>query len=267
MAEIQHGGSKVRILLGGLMMLMMGGLASASIDVMPFNDQAQEQQFHQLTQQLRCPKCQNNSIADSDSMIASDMRQKVYHLLQEEKSHQEIVDYMVVRYGYFVTYDPPLNPLTLLLWALPIAIIVAGSWVIVSRTRRPVRLEPGSFPDKKFSGRKPSGSVIYIPGMCIALGISVLCYNQTGSYQQVKILQQANARMPDLLKRALSAQEKPLNPEERAYLMLALRTRLKSAPDNVEGWILLGRLAMTEGDSEMATEAYAHASRLQSQKQ
>ncbi len=65
-------------LLPGMVMLMLvlviSGSARATTDVMPFKDEAQEQQFRQLTEQLRCPKCQNNSIADSNAMIATDMR-------------------------------------------------------------------------------------------------------------------------------------------------------------------------------------------------
>ncbi|WP_231391183.1 cytochrome c-type biogenesis protein, partial [Salmonella enterica] len=117
-------------LLPGMVMLMLAlvisGSARATTDVMPFKDEAQEQQFRQLTEQLRCPKCQNNSIADSNAMIATDMRRRVYDLMQEGKSRQEIIDYMVARYGNFVTYDPPLTPLTVLLWVLPLAAIVAG---------------------------------------------------------------------------------------------------------------------------------------------
>ncbi|WP_258364017.1 cytochrome c-type biogenesis protein, partial [Salmonella enterica] len=120
-------------LLPGMVMLMLAlvisGSARATTDVMPFKDEAQEQQFRQLTEQLRCPKCQNNSIADSNAMIATDMRRRVYDLMQEGKSRQEIIDYMVARYGNFVTYDPPLTPLTVLLWVLPLAAIVAGGGV------------------------------------------------------------------------------------------------------------------------------------------
>ena len=65
----------MRILLSVLMLLFSAN-ALATIDVMQFKDETQEQQFRQLTEQLRCPKCQNNSIADSNSMIATDLRQK-----------------------------------------------------------------------------------------------------------------------------------------------------------------------------------------------
>lgn len=132
-------------LLPGMVMLVLviAGSARATTDVMPFKDEAQEQQFRQLTEQLRCPKCQNNSIADSNAMIATDMRRRVYDLMQEGKSRQEIIDYMVARYGNFVTYDPPLTPLTVLLWVLPLAAIVAGGWIIVARARRVGRLRAG----------------------------------------------------------------------------------------------------------------------------
>ena len=84
-----------------------------------FKDEAQEQAFREITSQLRCPKCQNNSIADSNAMIAADMRQKVYELMQQGKTKGQIVDYMVARYGHFVSYEPPLTAGTVLLWLGP----------------------------------------------------------------------------------------------------------------------------------------------------
>ncbi|MTD42509.1 cytochrome c-type biogenesis protein CcmH [Erwinia sp. CPCC 100877] len=120
----------------GLMALMMALGVRAAIDTYSFKNEAQEQEFRQLTEQLRCPKCQNNSIADSNAMIAADMRQKVYELQQQGKSRQQIIDYMVARYGHFVTYEPPLTPLTILLWLIPALCVVAGAAIIVIRGRR-----------------------------------------------------------------------------------------------------------------------------------
>ena len=125
----------MRFLLG-VLMLMISGSALATIDVLQFKDEAQEQQFRQLTEELRCPKCQNNSIADSNSMIATDLRQKVYELMQEGKSQKEIVDYMVARYGNFILYDPPLMASTLILWLGPLLVIVIGVVTVVVRSRR-----------------------------------------------------------------------------------------------------------------------------------
>ncbi|HFE6824821.1 TPA: cytochrome c-type biogenesis protein, partial [Klebsiella pneumoniae] len=91
-----------------LLALMLTGQAWAAIDTWQFKDEAQEQAFREITSRLRCPKCQNNSIADSNAMIAADMRQKVYELMQQGKTQEQIVDYMVARYGNFVSYEPPL---------------------------------------------------------------------------------------------------------------------------------------------------------------
>ncbi|UKE84222.1 cytochrome c-type biogenesis protein [Pectobacterium colocasium] len=132
----------------GALLLSFSVLASS--EVLHFDNDTQEQQFRELTMQLRCPKCQNNSIADSNSMIASDMRQKVYELMQQGQTKEQVVDYMVDRYGYFVTYEPPITPFTILLWLLPALFLVAGAWMIIRRAHR-IRStkEPMSEQDKK----------------------------------------------------------------------------------------------------------------------
>ncbi|OUY67494.1 cytochrome c-type biogenesis protein CcmH, partial [Klebsiella pneumoniae] len=110
-----------------LLALMLTGQAWAAIDTWQFKDEAQEQAFREITSQLRCPKCQNNSIADSNAMIAADMRQKVYELMQQGKTKGQIVDYMVARYGHFVSYEPPLTAGTVLLWLGPGLFVLAGA--------------------------------------------------------------------------------------------------------------------------------------------
>ncbi|ACT13448.1 MULTISPECIES: cytochrome c-type biogenesis protein [Pectobacterium] len=132
----------------GALLLSFSVLASS--EVLRFDNDAQEQQFRELTMQLRCPKCQNNSIADSNSMIASDMRQKVYELMQQGQTKEQVVDYMVDRYGYFVTYEPPITPFTILLWLLPALFLAAGGWMIIRRAHRIKSVkEPMSEQDKK----------------------------------------------------------------------------------------------------------------------
>ncbi|WP_165311919.1 cytochrome c-type biogenesis protein [Vibrio ziniensis] len=108
----------------------------AAIDVYDFDTQAQEAQFHELSNTLRCPKCQNNSIADSNAALAQDLRQKVYEMTKQGKSKDEIVDYMIARYGNFVTYNPPLTPSTAILWLAPISVLVVGLAMIIFRTKR-----------------------------------------------------------------------------------------------------------------------------------
>ncbi len=116
--------------------VMLAWGAHATIDTYEFKSEQQEQQYRELTEQLRCPKCQNNSIADSNAIIASDMRLKVYELMQEGKDKQQVIDYMVARYGNFVTYEPPLTPATLILWLGPLLFVLVGGVVILMRTRQ-----------------------------------------------------------------------------------------------------------------------------------
>ncbi|MBH5325370.1 cytochrome c-type biogenesis protein CcmH [Salmonella enterica] len=222
-------------LLPGMVMLMLAlvisGSARATTDVMPFKDEAQEQQFRQLTEQLRCPKCQNNSIADSNAMIATDMRRRVYDLMQEGRSRQEIIDYMVARYGHFVTYDPPLTPLTVLLWVLPLAAIVAGGWIIVARTRRRVRLRREPLPaDTPVCGAR-AGWGVYVPGAVIALGTA------TGAY--------ANAYRLD-----------PKNSDAALGYAEAL-TRSSDPEDNRRGGELLRRLVSRDHTDIRVLSLYA----------
>lgn len=115
--------------------------AYATIEVYEFDTTAQEQQFKELGNTLRCPKCQNNTIADSNAALAVDLRQKVYEMTAEGKSKQEIIDYMIARYGNFVTYNPPLTPATSILWLGPIAVVVIGFSLIILRSRRTRRVE------------------------------------------------------------------------------------------------------------------------------
>ncbi|MEA9389103.1 cytochrome c-type biogenesis protein [Acerihabitans sp. TG2] len=116
--------------------LLFSVQVGAAIDIRHFASIEQERQYRELTEQLRCPKCQNTSIADSNSIIAADMRAKVYQLMEQGQGKQQIIDYMVARYGYFVTYVPPLNPLTIFLWLGPLLLVVIGGALIILRTVR-----------------------------------------------------------------------------------------------------------------------------------
>ncbi|MEJ2764119.1 cytochrome c-type biogenesis protein [Photobacterium sp. MCCC 1A19761] len=124
------------LLLGLGLALSLALPVTAAIDVYEFESAAQEKDFHELTATLRCPKCQNNSIADSNAELAKDMRQKAFEMLHEGKSKQDVVDYMIARYGNFVTYDPPLMLSTIILWLGPVLFIVIGFTVLVARSRK-----------------------------------------------------------------------------------------------------------------------------------
>ncbi|MDU3900914.1 cytochrome c-type biogenesis protein CcmH [Haemophilus sp. SZY H35] len=113
--------------------LLFSSVAFSAIDALNFSSPQQESDYHQLTQSLRCPQCQNNNIADSNATIAVDMRGKVFELLQEGKSKNDVVDYMVARYGNFVTYDPPMTASTLVLWIAPLLLVLLGVVFLLRR--------------------------------------------------------------------------------------------------------------------------------------
>lgn len=135
-----------------LVMVTLGVLMTAplpaAIDAFEFDNPQQEQRYRALISELRCPKCQNQNIADSNAPLAADLRQKVYGMLQQDQSDTEIINFMTARYGDFVTYRPPLKPLTWPLWFGPLAGVVLvgiglGLWIRRrGRTVSPVELDP-----------------------------------------------------------------------------------------------------------------------------
>ena len=119
--------------------LTLTGVAHAAIDTYEFANDAERDRFRELTKELRCPKCQNQDIADSNAPIATDLRREIYRMLGEGKDNQQILDFMVARYGDFVLYKPALTSKTAVLWFGPLALLVGGLvviGVIVGRRRR-----------------------------------------------------------------------------------------------------------------------------------
>ena len=106
--------------LFSISLLFSAGSALAAEEIHKFTSPEQKKLYEVLTDELRCPKCQNQNIADSNAGIAKDLRRMVYKLVSEGQDKQQVVDYMVERYGYFVYYKPPVTPGTIVLWLLPI---------------------------------------------------------------------------------------------------------------------------------------------------
>ena len=104
--------------------------AQAVVEAFDFKNEELRSRYHELATVLRCPKCQNQNIIDSDAGIADDLRQQVYRLLNEGYTDEEILDFMVARYGNFVLYEPPVNSLTYLLWYGPFALLILAGLVV-----------------------------------------------------------------------------------------------------------------------------------------
>jgi cytochrome c-type biogenesis protein CcmH len=111
-------------------------------DKYKFDDPKQTALFLELTKVLRCPKCQNQNIADSDAMIAVDLKRKVHELVKKGQNKQQVVDFMKQRYGDFVFYEPPVNSMTIWLWLLPLLFILGTiSWIVLSRKKQVVEID------------------------------------------------------------------------------------------------------------------------------
>jgi cytochrome c-type biogenesis protein CcmH len=98
--------------------------------VFNFDTPAQEARFQQLTQELRCLVCQNQSLADSHADLAGDLRREVYEMLRAGKTNEEIIDFMVSRYGNFVRFRPPVDAKTYALWFGPVLLLLAGGLLL-----------------------------------------------------------------------------------------------------------------------------------------
>ena len=141
-----------RLAAAALLALGFAGVAQAAIDAYTFKDDAERARYSELTRELRCPKCQNQDIADSNAPIAADLRKEIYRMLGEGQSNQQIIDFMVDRYGEFVRYKPELNAHTWLLWFGPAGLLLVGAvliGVIVVRRRRSDREDADVLSDEE----------------------------------------------------------------------------------------------------------------------
>jgi cytochrome c-type biogenesis protein CcmH len=118
--------------------LPLAASAQASDPAAPprFSSPAEAERFHALTEELRCVKCQNQSLADSHAQIAQDLRNEVLDLMRQGKTDAEVKQYLVARYGEFVLYRPKMAPATWLLWFGPAVLLLVGGFVVAGIVRR-----------------------------------------------------------------------------------------------------------------------------------
>jgi cytochrome c-type biogenesis protein CcmH len=124
------------VIIFALLMVFSSTVKASPVDTYVFQDEVTKIRFQALNKELRCPKCQNQNLADSNSPIAADLRKEVYQLLQQGKADSEIVNFMVDRYGEFVLYRPRVSQLTYVLWFGPIVLIFGGMLIVVVIVRR-----------------------------------------------------------------------------------------------------------------------------------
>ena len=120
----------------GVLLIVFSTALHARIETHIFATPEDEARYQTLTEELRCLVCQNQNLADSNAELAQDLRRQAYEMVQAGKSNDEIVAYMVQRYGDFVLYRPPFRPATMLLWIGPFAILGIGVAFLLGYIRR-----------------------------------------------------------------------------------------------------------------------------------
>jgi cytochrome c-type biogenesis protein CcmH len=123
--------------------MMLALVLAAAVPAVPpalaytqLRDPAQEATARALMEELRCLVCQGQSIADSDADMAADMRALVRERIARGERPAAVRDWLVARYGGYVTYDPPLGWATAPLWIAPVLLLAAGVWVARTSLRK-----------------------------------------------------------------------------------------------------------------------------------
>ncbi len=126
-----------RITIGGLLIIFTGLWlpAFAISELNQFEDQDKQALYLKLTRELRCLVCQNQNLADSNAELAKDLRQKAWAMVDDDYQYDEIVKFMVDRYGDFVIYRPPLKPITYVLWIAPFLLALCLVLFLIFRRR------------------------------------------------------------------------------------------------------------------------------------
>lgn len=123
-----------RVLVAVLMLFTCAPVFAIEAEL-GFDDPVMNERYRSLLREVRCPKCLNTSIADSDAPIAEDLRREVHQKMGEGLSDEEIIEFLVSRYGDFVVYRPPLQPTTWALWGGPLVLLGIGGLVFARIVR------------------------------------------------------------------------------------------------------------------------------------
>jgi cytochrome c-type biogenesis protein CcmH len=123
-----------KILIFLLILVSISGYAAQ--DVYHFASDDEARRFDQLTAQLRCLVCQNQTLAESNAPLANDLRNQIFDKISHGQTDLEIIDYLVSRYGNFILYNPPLNSETWLLWFAPVLVLLAGLSYLIYYLRK-----------------------------------------------------------------------------------------------------------------------------------
>jgi len=130
-----------------LAMLFLGAPSLAIDQDIAFDDPVLQARYETIIDEVRCVKCQNQTIKDSNALIANDLRREIRRLIGEGYSDDEVYDFLVQRYGEFVLYRPRMSGVTLLLWLAPAAFLLIGGVVVFRILKKRLSLPIDEEPD------------------------------------------------------------------------------------------------------------------------
>lgn len=125
-----------------ILAVFIGCAVAQPQEIYSFSSASQQAQFTQLTQQLRCLVCQNESLADSNAPLAQDLRQEIYQKIRQGSDNEAIKNYLLARYGQFILFKPALNRLTYVLWLAPFVLLVIACSILLVLVYRRKKMLP-----------------------------------------------------------------------------------------------------------------------------
>jgi len=127
----------MKISILSFLLLFFANISHAAIEAYEFESAEKEDTYKILIQELRCLVCQNNNLADSNADLAKDLRLETYELVQKGQTYDQVVAYMVARYGDFVMYKPPVKASTFLLWFGPFILLLLVLLFLFKHFKKP----------------------------------------------------------------------------------------------------------------------------------
>jgi cytochrome c-type biogenesis protein CcmH len=117
-------------------LIVTGPLHAATLAEYKFDDPAKEEDFRHLIEQMRCLVCQNESLAGSNADLAVDLRNEIYGMMKAGQDKNDVIDFMVQRYGDFVLYSPPVKPSTYPIWFGPLLLFLLGTYLLMRALKK-----------------------------------------------------------------------------------------------------------------------------------
>jgi|GEM_PF-1350643 len=246
-----------KFLVIGLLLLGWAGMVMALPADEPLPDAQQEAAARAIMEEVRCLVCQNQSIADSNADMAQDLRMIIREQIAAGKSRADVETFLLERYGDWVLFDPPMSPMTVLLWVGPVLFLllgVAGVW-LSSRVRHDRTTPPPPKSGIAMDRKAPSKSLLvaFIAGLMVFAVVFYMRLGQPGMADQG--IEQADIIVEDP---EGTGGELDLN-----QVIKDLRRTLATHPDSLEGWQHLARVAGALDEYGEVANAFGQMARLQ----